>query len=440
MKSKWFVVGILIVVLIGLCGASLFATWQGVKMAQEAGVHINLANWSVEQVNAKATEEKTLEVSSPVNLSVETYQGNITVSAGKDGQVAVKVEKTAWGSSDADAQAALKDIKLVVDQHGNTIKISIDQSVEVDMLHIGPRGGRADFTITVPASTAVTLNSSLGNLALSGASGNAKLDTTSGSIDITDVAGEINVHSNDGEITAKNIGAGGMLTLSSEFGAISVDGAKGSDVTISSSNGDLGLLKDIHATGLLKVTSEFGAIDMTGGQAKTAEVRSNNGAVKLESITVDGSITVKSDFGSLTMRAVNAGSYDLTTQNGKISLDGAQNAVKVHSDFGGIEVLNARNATIDLSSNNGAIAFTGSLGAGPHTVSSDFGNISVTLPASAALNVEMQTDFGKIKSDFSITISGIIDSKHWKGIINGGGVVLTVKTNNGNITLQRSSK
>ena len=438
MKNKWLVASILIVVLIGVCSASFFAVWQGVRMAQDTGVHFNLANWSVDQVDAKATEEKTLEVGSPVSLSVETYQGNITVRAGKDGQVAVKVEKTAWGSSDADAQAALKDIKLVVDQRGNTIKISIDQSVEVDMLHIGPRGGRADFTITVPAATAATLTSSLGNLTLSGTGGNANLETTSGSIDITDVTGEIKGHSNDGEITAQNIGAGGMLTLSSEFGAISMDGAKGSDVTISSSNGDIGLLKDIHATGLLKVTSEFGAIDVTGSQAKTAEIRSNNGVIKLESIAVDGSITVKSDFGSLTMRDVNANSYDLTTQNGKISLDGAQNSIKAHSDFGSIEVLNARNATIDLSSNNGAITLTGSLGAGPHTVSSDFGNIQVTLPANAALNVEMQTNLGKIKSDFGVTVSGTIDSKHWSGVISGGGAALTIKTNNGNITLQSS--
>ena len=33
MKNKWFVASILIVVLIGLCGASMFAFWQGVGMA-----------------------------------------------------------------------------------------------------------------------------------------------------------------------------------------------------------------------------------------------------------------------------------------------------------------------------------------------------------------------------------------------------------------------
>ena len=74
MKSKWIVVSVLIVALICVCMSSLFATWQGVKMAQSTGVHFNLANWSVEQVNAEAKDEKSLKVNGPASLSLETMR------------------------------------------------------------------------------------------------------------------------------------------------------------------------------------------------------------------------------------------------------------------------------------------------------------------------------------------------------------------------------
>jgi hypothetical protein len=438
MRNKRIVASILIVALIVVCGASLFATWQGIQMAQGKGIHFNGSWMEADTASAQATETKTVNVQEPINLSAVTDHGSITVVAGKDGQVIVKAEKTAFGNSDADAQAALKGLKVVIEQEGKTIKVWVDQSVEVSPLHIGPVGGTVNFTITVPVKTAVILNSRQGNLSLSGTSANAQLKTDSGSLDITDVTGEVVGQSNNGEITAQNIGAVEMIELSSEFGSVTAENVKGSDITLSTSNGQLNKLKNIHATGLLKIISEFGDIHLAGGQAKSAEMRSKNGTIGLEELNVDGNIIVKSDFGNLTLQEVNANAYDLNTQNGKINLDGAQDTIKAHSDFGSIEVLNAKNANIDLSSNNGAITFSGSLGNGPHTLSSDFGNIELTLPLKSALNLSLKTDFGKITSNFSITVNGTMNNKHWNGTINGGGAELTVKTSNGNITLQAS--
>jgi DUF4097 and DUF4098 domain-containing protein YvlB len=150
---------------------------------------------------------------------------------------------------------------------------------------------------------------------------------------------------------------------------------------------------------------------------------------------VQGLVTVHNDFGDLTFDTVDASAYDLKTQNGKIKVDKARGSITAQSDFGDVEVLNVEDGTIDLSSTNGAVIFSGSLAGGPHSASSDFGNISLTLPAETALNVDLQTDFGKISSDFEITVSGALDDNHWIGKFNGGGGELTVKTNNGNITI-----
>lgn len=437
MRHKWIAASILIVALIVVCGASLFATWQGIQLARGATRGIRFTGLSPDQISVKSKQEKTIAVDQPISLSVKTFQGNITVKTGKEGQVNVKSDITAWGNSEADAQAALKDITVVIDQTDQEVNVSVDQAVVVDMLHIGPRGGRVNFTITVPPDTAVKLNSVTGDLSLSGTTGDADLETEFGSLGLSDISGNVSAKSGNGKITAQKIKAKGTITLSSEFGGtVVVEDIQGTDITISSSNGQLSGMKNIRASGLLKIKNSFGDIRLEDAQAKSADIRSNNGTIDLERITVENDIIVRSDFGSLSLQEVTAKSYDLKTKNGKINMDGGENEIIAHSDFGSVTILNAKDATLDLSSKNGAVSFSGSLGNGPHTLHSDFGNIKVTLPSDSAFDLDLETDFGKITSSFSITMNGSeMDSQHWHGTVNGGGASLAIDTKNGNITL-----
>lgn len=436
MKNKWIVASTLIVILVALCGVGLYATWQGVKMISDSGIRFRGLNG--DHTLAKATEEKSLEVSGPVSLNVENDFGNVNVKVGSDTQVNIKAEKTAWGGNDAEAQAALKDLKVVIEQDGNTIHVSVQQPTEV-VIHANPGSDNVKLTITVPKQTAASLHSSVGNATLDGTTGNADVRSDFGEVVVTNITGLVQAKSSNGTVTGQGITADGALTFSSDFGSVTLKQISGSDITVSSDNGKIEL-EDVQAGGLLKVHTQFGNIHISGSHGKTADIKSTNGAITLENLSTSDDITVKSDFGDLKLTGVDANGYDLNTQNGTIKLDGARNAIKAHSNFGSIEVLNAQNARLDLSSSNGAVTFSGSLGSGPHTISSDFGNIQVTLPAETAINLEMQTDFGKISSDFSITLSGTMDSKHWSGTVNGGGAKLSIKTNNGNITLQSSNK
>ncbi len=433
MKNKWLIASVLIVALIGLCGASLFAVWQGVRVAQDSGLRFK--NFGVYTASANAIEEKGLVVSGTAHLNVQNDRGNIIVQTGDDGQVHVKAEKTAWGNSDDDAQAALKDLKVITVQDGSNISISVEQPAEVNLLRVDSGRGAVKFTISVPKATVITLHSSNGDVSLEGTTGDADAQSDFGDVTITNVSGKILGKSSNGKVTARELVSEKEITLSSDFGAIKLEDASGSDVSVSTANGQIDLTQ-VNASGLLKVASQFGGIHVGGSQAGVAEIRTSNGAIRLENLDVDGAVTVKSSFGSLTLSEVDANSYDLKTDNGKITLDGGKNAIKAHSSFGSIEVQNGKNAILDLSSSNGKVTFSGTLGDGPHKVKSDFGNIEVTLPADSALDIEMQTDFGKITSDFAITISGKIDDKHWNGTINGGGLRLTIETNNGNIALK----
>jgi DUF4097 and DUF4098 domain-containing protein YvlB len=121
-----------------------------------------------------------------------------------------------------------------------------------------------------------------------------------------------------------------------------------------------------------------------------------------------------------------------------ITVDGANGKVKAHSGFGSVSVKNADSATLDLDTQSGSVDFEGSLGDGPHIVHSEFGNISIIIPTDSALNVDLTTDFGSIKSDIPITVvlSGDVEKSHQAGTMNDGGPQLTVETQSGNISIQ----
>lgn len=436
MSRKWIIASVLIVVLIALCGASLYAIWQGARVMETNGIDISVRNNSVK---ATDVEENTLKVSEPVNLTLTNDFGDVSVTGGADEQVKIVAEKTAWGSSDAEAQKELEELEVLIEQDGSNVNISIQHPDQMNVLNLRPDVWSVKFTLTVPADTAVTLRAFNGDLTLAGIQGKADLQTDFGNIDLSAVSGLVAVKSNNGSITAKDILSEEDITLTSEFGNVTAQEISGANVSAASTNGALDL-NGITASILLKAGSDFGNITLTASQAPTVDIRSSNGKVSLENVDVDGKVTIQNDFGDQTLLSVDAGAYELIAQNGKIKLDQARGSITARSDFGDVEVLNVENGRIDLSSTNGAVTFSGSLAAGPHSISSDFGNITLTLPSETALNVDLKTDFGRIDSDFEITVSGTLDENHWIGEINGGGEELIIKTNNGNITIHSNSE
>jgi DUF4097 and DUF4098 domain-containing protein YvlB len=427
MRNKRLIVSILIVILVLLCGASLFAVWQGIRMAEAGGLSLRVQS---NTVKAEGVEEKTLTVNGPVSLMLNNDYGDVSVTSGVDGQVHIKAEKTGWGPNEAQAQKALERLQINIEQKGNNIQISAQLPEPDNTLVIGPIGAGVKFTITVPKETA-SLNS---DAAQAETQGKIDLQTAFGDITVSDVSGPVTVKTNNGNVTAMNILSNASVSLASDFGDITAQGTRGTDLTIDSKNGVLDL-QDMTASGVLKATSDFGSISLANSQAQNVDVTSTNGKVVLENLDVEDEVSVHNDFGDQTLNSVDASAYELKTKNGKIKLDRARGAITAQSDFGDVDALNVEDGTLELSTTNGAITFAGSLAAGPHKISSDFGNITLTLPSETALNVDLQTDFGKISSDFEVTVSGTLDSNHWVGKFNGGGGELSVKTKNGNITI-----
>ena len=391
---------------------------------------------------ASALEEsKTLKVDTkkPLALKVIDDSGSVTVTGADVNVVEVRIVKTAYDSTQARADQEVKSIKYTIEQTGNAITLRYELPKSMNFSN---KVNTVDFFVTVPITTAVNIDSNFGSVSVSDITGDSVIVNDFGDVTVENVEGELSVANNSGEVTATSITAGKEnIELRSDFGAVTLRNASGNEVTLDSNSGRI-TLQDVRATGEISTWTDFGNTSFENGSGDSLSVETSSGKVSLVKLRVNKEIIVQNDFGEIELDQSSASSYDLHTNSGSITVSGAKGKLKAYTDFGGIKVENAQDVTLDLKTSSGSVEFSGSLGAGPHTVSSDFGEIDLTLPADSKLNVDLSTDFGSINSDLPITVTLNENSKSdggkIVGSINGGGDQFTAQTNSGSVTIHVS--
>lgn len=418
MKYKWLIAGALLLAMLTMCAGIVGVMWFSISRADIWDV--SFVGIGLNAVSAEADEEQRVTVNGPATLNVNTdtenTAGDITIVGGAGDEIVIKLHKTAWAATQADAEAELAAIKVSVTQNGDAVTVEVERPRSVGFVNQN-RADTVDFIITVPNETAVTATTSFGDVSLSG------------------TAGEVNLKTSFGDVSVKDV-QGGAVEARTDFGEVSLEDVTADrDVDAHSSSGRV-RLENVEAEGKVNLTTDFGGVEFKTGRADSLIADTSSGKVELSGLSVTGTVIAKSDFGEVKLTQVEAGSYDLDTSSGEIMLEGVSGAVKAHTDFGDIEVTQAEDATLDLDTNSGAITFAGSLGDGPHTLKTDFGGVKLSLPEETALDFDLSTDFGKIKSDFPITIQGEQEQTHWQGTINGGGESLTAETSSGDISIE----
>ncbi len=421
MKGKWIIAGALIFAEVALCAGITASLWAGFYGITDGinDFRIQLGDIGGANVSVTADEEQTLETDGPVTLDVnkgnQTAFGSVTITGGSGTEVVVTAHKVGWGADEAAAQKAIDNLKVIVTQTGDTIKVNVQRADPTFTLG-NVNYSRVDFTITVPTETTVNAVTDFGDITLSGVEGEVSLDTDNGAISVDSVTS-------------------GELTANTGFGEIKFEDVKADNITAESSSGEISF-SQVSATGSIKLDTQFGGITFDGGKAGNIDVGTSSGDIKLTGLTSDGSVIADTDFGSVNISKVSASAYQVTSSSGALTVDGASGGITAHTDYGDVTVTHATDAALDLSTNSGAIEFSGTLDGGPHKLQSDFGNISLEVPEDTELSVDLKTEFGRIKSDLPITLIGDQENNHWIGDVNGGGEVLTAETNSGAITIE----
>jgi hypothetical protein len=173
-------------------------------------------------------------------------------------------------------------------------------------------------------------------------------------------------------------------------------------------------------------------------------------ALDLEARTADGGLKVSGVKGSLELHTSD-GSVDVEDVAGAVRLTVSDGSVKIHNVTGTLESRSADGqATVEgkftalqVHTSDGNLDLTvadGSLLNTASRIESSDGRVTVRLPRTLAVDLDVHTSDGQIDCALPLTMEGY-NSAHGsghnlRGHLNGGGVPLTVHTNDGNVAIQ----
>lgn len=433
MKKKWLFISILIVAEILVLIAVVFVVWQGVGQTDLGNFGFRLSNPDL--FSAESEEEWVFEAGEITEIVLDSSGGDILVEAVKSDEFLITAHKTAWHSTKAKAQSELDDLSVTVTQTGN--KIIIKYNREPMMFFAGPQQtDTVNFVISVPEGTEIDAQTDYGDIYLNGNLGGGLVSTDFGDMTLSGIQGNLEARSNSGDINAEGISEeGSRINLSSDFGNITLEKSNCGSVQIHSNSGSV-ILYEVYASEKIELSNDFGKLEFMKGSADILTMEANSGKIYLSGVTVGSNLMVRNGFGDIVLEKVAANIFDLDTNRGKIMLESSGGTIKAVSDHGDLEIKATDQAVLDLYTKSGNIEFSGLLGMGPHSLVTGFGDISMYLPKDTALTFNLETDFGKLKTEFPITLEGDVKQDHWRGTLNDGGAELTATTNSGDISFE----
>ncbi len=187
----------------------------------------------------------------------------------------------------------------------------------------------------------------------------------------------------------------------------------------------------ISDSGRVKVTSEIKI------PAKTnLDCRLDDGDITVEGI--DGKLTLKADDGTIRV-ADTQGSIEGDTDDGRIILEDFSGQVYLDSDDGDI-LLSGNFSALDLESDDGDISVKNLEGSSMDQnwqIKTDDGDVDIYFTEDFSADFHIDTDDGRIDSQLPIIFKKITSKKNLSGKIKDGGYLISIKTDDGDITLKK---
>ncbi|HZT69648.1 MAG TPA: DUF4097 family beta strand repeat-containing protein [Terriglobia bacterium] len=300
---------------------------------------------------AEGRFERTLQVTGPVDLTVQTGAGTVTVRTGDASKVEVRGTIRAWGGlfSEDEARKRVSYIEShpPIEQNGNVIRIGKAGDSHMQ------RNLTISYDLVVPPNTKLTSKTGSGNQTIDGISGPLEASIGSGDIKASNIASSVQASTGSGQVVlvsiAKDVrvttgsggvhatGIGGNVRASTGSGEVTIEEAGAGDVHVNTASGNI-VLKKVR--GLVQAKTASGSITAEGGGQSPwyLETVSGNVSVRvppnlgfdLHAHTVSGSISTNRPLtlqGAISKREINgkAGSggflLDVSTVSGNINID-----------------------------------------------------------------------------------------------------------------------
>lgn len=165
-------------------------------------------------------------------------------------------------------------------------------------------------------------------------------------------------------------------------------------------------------------------------------LRTGDGNLKLSEL--EGTLKADTGDGNIDMRNVR-GDLTLHTGDGRIDITEVDGSLRAETGDGRVRVT-GRFDVLDVKTGDGgidAVANEGSKLESNWRLNTGDGNLSLRVPATIAADVEIRTSDGSIDFDMPVTVSGRAGKREVHGQINGGGKLLSLRTADGSIRLEK---
>ena len=418
-------------VVCGLCGLTAYSTVTWLNR--------NASLWDLWEGGGQSAQvNETLIFDVYAALEITSDFGDVQVAAADVDGIEVELVKTAWAQTVEEAEARAGAITVRVTENADRLTLVYEKPDEINLgFHTG--ADSVDFIVRVPAETSVDLKTSFGEVRVSGLTGNAVVESNFGNLEVEDLTGALVALSSNASIHIARIEAGeGEVEVSTSFGEITLEDVTGANVSVRSRNGPI-TIGEVTARETVLVENQFGNIEITDVRAVALEIDNDNGQIRVEGGQLGDRVTAANRFGGVHLIGVAAPAYTLSTSNGDVTVEGASGSLDLETSFGDIVVLNAVDVSLDIQGSNGAIEITGTLAPTEHTIRNTFGDVTLTIPEDSAFSVVLETEFGDIRSEIPLSLTGTLESEsqndRWEAEMNGGGPLLDAKTSNGDVVI-----
>ncbi len=273
---------------------------------------IALAAGLMARVDEDGSFDKSLTVSGPVDLEVQTDSGGINVTQGSAGSLrihAILKAEHGWFNS-GDAQEHIRELERnpPVEQDGNRVRVGYVR--DRNLL----RGVSMRFEIETPADTQVRARADSGGIQVEGVHGPVDCKTDSGGVQIRDIGSEVRAAADSGGIHIHNVK--GALYARADSGGIEAMDIAGA-IDAQTDSGSVRVSQTQAASIRAKADSGGVIVRLAAGAGYDVSAESDSGTISVPEMTVKSSfsrhhiegkvrgggpmVTIRAESGSVTI-------------------------------------------------------------------------------------------------------------------------------------------
>jgi len=259
---------------------------------------------------AEGTFQRTLQVTGPVNLDLQTGSGNVQVRTGSANQVQITghIKLTSWFGN------AEERIKQIIDnppiqQSGNDVRIG--KVNDAEFFH----NISISYEVAVPPQTRLHSHTGSGDQDIDGLRDTVEVESGSGELKVTDIGSSVRAEAGSGNITLQQIK--GEVRARTGSGSIRATDVAGS---FDAHTGSGHIVLEQSAPGSVRAETGSGGMELRGVQG-SLEATAGSGDVRAEG-NPTGNWAVHTGSGSVRLKLTSDAAFDLNarTSSGEISV------------------------------------------------------------------------------------------------------------------------